>query len=348
MTPTRMPILAPALALAFFIHGCASPPPKEPFDPLTQASVYDTADGGGSAGGTKFFMLVEVNGKTTGRTSQSASMQASRGMGMSMRTLDVERPVAAGKVRLKLRGLVGHAAPIQGLFAAAFAGGPREVEGTIDVELKPDARYRVTGAIDELRSEVWLEEVGSNALVGTKIAAAPTAEAKKAATADAFFTCCNFRHDSEGWISDANWIEQTLLPAGTPIRVYDYGRNRAKVSVNGRPMWLGLDYGRDQQTTQQLVAKLAVKDDPAPRIAAYPDEVQAAIRAGKVVPGMTKEQVIVALGYPRTDLTRSIELPRWTYRSRSDVDFALVWGADERLVGIEAPAELRALVVHAP
>jgi hypothetical protein len=337
------------VALAVVVQGCATPPPpKEPFDPLTQASIYDTADGGGSAGGTKFFVLSEVNGKRIERTSQNASQIASRGMGMTMRLIDVERPVPAGQVRLKLRGLVDHAAPIQGIFAAAFAGGSREVEGTIDVELRPDARYRVTGAIDELRSEVWLEEVGSNALIGRKIAAALSAEGKKAAAVEALYTCCNFHHDSEGWISDANWIDQTLLPAGTPIRVYDYGRNRAKVSVNGRPMWLGLDYGRDQQTTQQLVAKLAVKDDPAPRIAGYPAEVQAAIRAGKVVPGMTKEQVIVALGYPRTDLTRSTDLPRWTYRSRSDADFMLVWGADERLVGIEAPAELRALVVHAP
>lgn len=144
--------------------------------------------------------------------------------------------------------------------------------------------------IDELRSEVWLKEVGTNRLVGTKIAAAPTAEAKKVAAAEALYTCCNFHHDSEGWISGANWIEQPLLAPGTPIRVYEYGRNRAKVSVNGRPMWLGLDYGREQQTTPQLVARLAIKDDPAARIASYPAEAQAAIRAGKVAPGMTKSR----------------------------------------------------------
>lgn len=342
-------MLLRVLILAFIlaVQGCATPPTKVPFDPLTMASVYDTADGGGMGGG-KFFVLAEVNGKPTARTSQSASQQASYMQGMNMRLVDVERPVPAGKVSLKLRGQRDHAAPIQSIFVAVFAGGQRVVEGIVDVELKPDTRYRVTGVIDELRSEVWLEEVGTNEIIGRKIAAAPTAEATKAAAAEGLYTCCNFHHDPDGWISDANWIEQPFLPAGTPIRVYDYGSNRAKVLINGRPMWLGLDYGRAQQTTKQLAAKLAVKDDPAARIAGYPTEVQAAIRAGKVVPGMTKEQAIVALGYPRTDLTRALELPRWTYRNESDEEFVLAWGTDDKLLNVDAKPAVRALVVYAP
>jgi len=330
------------------MQGCATaPPPREPFDPLTQASVYDTADGGGMGGG-RFFMLTEVNGKPVARTSRSASMQASFGQGMNMRLVDVERPVAAGQVKLKLRGQRAHAAPIQSLFVAAFAGGDREVEGVVEVELKPDARYRVTGVIDELRSEVWIEEVSTNQVVGRKIAAAPTPEATRAAAAEGLFTCCNFHHDADGWISDANWIEQPFLPAGTPIRVYDYGSNRAKAVVEGRPMWLGLDYGRAQQTTRQLVAQLAVKDDPTARIAGYPAEVQAAIRAGKVGVGMTKEQAIVAIGYPRTDLTPATDKPRWVYRNQADEEFVLVWGADDKLVSVDAKPDVRALVVYAP
>lgn len=58
--------------------------------------------------------------------------------------------------------------------------------------------------------------------------------------------------------------------------------------------------------------------------------------------------MIVALGYSRTDLTRSLELPRWSYRTRSDANFVLVWGADERLVSVETTPEVRALVVQAP
>jgi outer membrane protein assembly factor BamE (lipoprotein component of BamABCDE complex) len=76
--------------------------------------------------------------------------------------------------------------------------------------------------------------------------------------------------------------------------------------------------------------------------------VQAAIRAGKVSPGMTKKQVIVALGYPRMDLTPSIEASRWSYVAESDEKFVLVWDDEERLRTVEATPELHALLVQAP
>lgn len=62
---------------------------------------------------------------------------------------------------------------------------------------------------------------------------------------------------------------------------------------------------------------------------------------------MTKEQTIVALGHPRADLTRSLDQARWSYRARSDAAFVLVWGADDRLAGVEGSPEVRALVVQA-
>jgi hypothetical protein len=319
------------------------------FDPATMASVVDsTRTDGGPYSGTQFFVVAAIDGKKIERSAETVSRQASRGTGMTMRVVDIERPVAAGKVGLRLRGLIDRAAPIQQIFAAAVSGGTREVEGDVEVELKADARYRVNGRIDEYRSQVWLEDDTGNELPGTRVVGAPTAEATKAAAAELRYTCCNFHPDTDGWISDANWIEQQpMVPAGTPIRVYEYGSNRAKAQIDGRAMWLGLDYGRAQQTTQQLVARLAVRDDPTARIRGYPEAVQAAIRAGRVMTGMTKEQAIVTLGYPRTDLTRSLDLPRWSYRTLSDVEFVLVWGADGLLASVEAAPDVRALVMQA-
>ena len=331
------------VAFVAVLQGCASPPPAEPYDPLTMATVYDTADGGGAGGGT-FFMLTEVNGKPTANTSWSASQRASRGQGMYMRLVDVERPVPAGKATLKLKAMIDYAAPIQSLFAKKRD----PLEGVIEVELKPGSRYRVTGAMDELRNEVWLEEVQGNQLIGRKIVSAPTAAARLAATADLRYTCCNFHHDSEGWISDANWIDQPFVPAGTPLRVYEVGSDRAKAMVSGKLMWLGLDYGRKQQTMQQLIGKLTTADDPKARIGTWPAEIQAAVRAGKLVTGMTKEQATVAIGHPRTDITSSLDLARWRYRTLSDLEFVLVWDAEQRLRAVEASADVRPLVLFVP
>jgi hypothetical protein len=97
------------------------------FDPKTMATVQDTAENVESAPrGTRFFVVAEINGKGVSRDAQSASAGASRGLGMNMRVVDVERPVPVQKTRLKLRGSLGFAAPIQAIFAAVASGGSRE------------------------------------------------------------------------------------------------------------------------------------------------------------------------------------------------------------------------------
>ncbi len=55
---------------------------------------------------------------------------------------------------------------------------------------------------------------------------------------------------------------------------------------------------------------------------------------------MTREQVIVALGYPRQDRTSSLEAATWTYLTLADETIDLQWAADGRLAGIAASAEL--------
>src|SRR5688572_20664338 len=39
------------------------------------------------------------------------------------------------------------------------------------------------------------------------------------------YTCCNLHH-VDGWISDGNWSESPIIPAGAPIKVTGYGSNR--------------------------------------------------------------------------------------------------------------------------
>ena len=126
------------------------------------------------------------------------------------------------------------------------------------------------------------------------------------------YTCCNFHYDKD-WISDANWGNLPMIPAGARIRVLDYGWNRASVEIDGKPMRIGHDYGRGEESLEKFVAKLVVKADPKAKIDRAPAKVKAAIRESKVVPGMTREQVIMSVGYPPTHRTRSIEDSTWNY-----------------------------------
>jgi len=137
------------------------------------------------------------------------------------------------------------------------------------------------------------------------------------------YTCCTFHHSGD-WISDANWFIHPKIPAGTPIRVVAYGDWRVDVDIGGRRMSLGLDYGRKQNL--RTWAKLMIlAEDPKERFDAWPASVQEAVKAGKVALGMTKEQVIAALGYPPAHATASLDTVQWKYWYSTHGTYLVSW-----------------------
>jgi hypothetical protein len=141
------------------------------------------------------------------------------------------------------------------------------------------------------------------------------------------YTCCNLHHAGD-WISDANWASLPMIPAGTPIKVLGYGPNRAYVEIAGMAFRVGHDFGRDQESVYQYVARLVVADNPREKIATWPEPVREAVWEGKVIPGMTREQAIVAAGYPATHRTPVLDAPRWTYWNERLRSYQVTWTAD--------------------
>jgi hypothetical protein len=140
------------------------------------------------------------------------------------------------------------------------------------------------------------------------------------------YTCCNLRYDSD-WISDANFSDLPFIPAGTPIAVMQPARDsyRAYATIAGRPFRLGLDYGRPVQGTEQWVSKIVLRDDPRINNAAWSLEVRQAIAQGKVMVGMTKEQVITSLGYPLPTKTPNLDSNVWRYSQNSSTQYDVRW-----------------------
>jgi hypothetical protein len=161
------------------------------------------------------------------------------------------------------------------------------------------------------------------------------------------FACCDL-HYSKDWINDGNYAELPMIPAGTPVEVLSYGSHRAYVKVDGKPMRLGHDYGRDQETLEGWVNKVIVSEDPRPRIATYPPPVQAAIREGKVMVGMTREQAIASIGYPLTSENVSLDAPMWRIWRSSHGEYDLNFGADGRIKSITGDETVTALVIYQP
>mgnify|MGYP000906393207 CR=1 len=126
------------------------------------------------------------------------------------------------------------------------------------------------------------------------------------------YACCNLRYSGD-WVSDQSSGELPFIPAGTRMLVRGIDGNRADVEADGKPYRLGHDYGRAQEKMAEWVDKLVPLDDPSARLAKYPANIRAAIEAGKLLRGMTKEQVIMALGYPVSSETKSLDAPKWKY-----------------------------------
>lgn len=160
------------------------------------------------------------------------------------------------------------------------------------------------------------------------------------------YTCCNLHYEND-WISDANWSSLAMLPAGAAIHTTGYGRYRVMVEIDGRKMRLGQDYGR-QQSLGDWARKIIVAQDPKPKIASWPARVRDAIRGGKVTLGMTREQAIVAVGYPPLHQTPKLDAPQWKYWHTSFGSYLVVWDGSGRLKDVIADPQTRYGVLHEP
>ncbi len=159
------------------------------------------------------------------------------------------------------------------------------------------------------------------------------------------YLCCNVYAEGD-WISDSNYRDQgkKMIAAGTPARVTGYGRYRVHVELAGQKMRLGNDYSRDE-SLEKFAGKYVIKDDPKAKLASWPANVQAAVQSAKVLPGMTKEQVLMAIGYPITSENPTLEAPLWRYWLSSFAEYQIQWNAQGRVADIAGDTMTKNLVV---
>ena len=153
------------------------------------------------------------------------------------------------------------------------------------------------------------------------------------------YTCCNFHRDGN-WISDANWGYFPKIAAGTPAHILEYGDNQVTVDIGGQKMTFGLDYGR-QQNLREWAQRMIVPQDPRAKLADWSATAREAVDDGIVALGMTKEQVIVSLGYPPAHATPSMNAPTWKYWYDTHGTYEVVWDDAGRVKDVVAPPQIR-------
>jgi hypothetical protein len=164
------------------------------------------------------------------------------------------------------------------------------------------------------------------------------------------FLCCNMHSDGQE-ISDINIDEagQHVIALGTPIAVTGYGRHRVNVFVENRKQAIVNDNSREL-SLPDFAKRYVVQEDPGVALKGFPKNIQYAIAAGHLVKGMTREQVIMSLGYPTSGDNPSINGKVWTFWLADKVQnekaqYRVKFDENDRVSDVENAIDARALLL---
>jgi hypothetical protein len=151
------------------------------------------------------------------------------------------------------------------------------------------------------------------ALTGLALAACNPPAPPHPATTETRYTCCNIYYEDHE-IPDTLWKVGTMIPVGTPVRILKVGRNDIEFQATGRPpITLVLKYGKGAKSIDQYLNEMFPTTDPHAKLAKTKPKTRDLIEKGIVEPGMTRDQVLMSLGYPPAHRTPSLDAPEWHY-----------------------------------
>jgi hypothetical protein len=159
------------------------------------------------------------------------------------------------------------------------------------------------------------------------------------------FLCCNMRTDGS-WISDGNYDEngKRIIPVGTPVRVTGYGRFRVKVEVNGKNQAIGNDYSRDIPL-DEFAKRYVVAENPAAKIAGFPKKIQDAIASARIVLGMTREQVLMSVGYPMSSENHDLTAQTWRFWLSSFAEYHVNFDTNGQVIEVSGDLDTKSKVL---
>lgn len=110
-----------------------------------------------------------------------------------------------------------------------------------------------------------------------------------------------------------NYARGTLVPINTKVRVEKFLGEKMSIRVIGDSQLIWI-YNRKKYSGKSMfeIARRMLSENEVP-LKNCSDEVAAAIRSGRMCLGMTKEQVIMARGWPPAHRTKSLDLDTWVY-----------------------------------
>jgi hypothetical protein len=151
------------------------------------------------------------------------------------------------------------------------------------------------------------------------VAAAPDAAAAPDQTR---YTAHSFFYD-KGKHLTTNYRTGTLVPINTKVRIVSSGSKNIKIELaeGGQAIEIENVANYSGQDTSGILGRMF---SPAPiDLSRFSDQDRSLILTGQVGVGMSKEAVLLALGYPPSHKTPSLESDAWTYWRNRFVTFVV-------------------------
>ncbi len=136
------------------------------------------------------------------------------------------------------------------------------------------------------------------------------------------YLCCNLHYDKPE-ITDMNYLRGKVIPFGTRVQIRQVDADRVEFQTPGHPpIRLVLKQGVGELTMDQYLDRVFLVDDPYARLPKLPEDGKAAaevdkirrmMEEGDVTVGMTRDQVLTAIGYPPAHRTPHLDAAMWTY-----------------------------------
>jgi len=143
------------------------------------------------------------------------------------------------------------------------------------------------------------------------------------------YLCCNLHYEHPK-INDANYQVGAVVPFGTRVEILAVSRGSVEFRPDGHPaITLVYKYGAKSLPFDQYLDRLFVSQDPRAKLKKVSAKTVQLLQEGAVAPGMTRDQVLMAVGYPPAHQTPSLEVPSWRYWKNRWVQFVVFFDGDK-------------------
>ena len=134
-------------------------------------------------------------------------------------------------------------------------------------------------------------------------------------------------------------------PLGTPLKVTGYGFHRAHVLIDGKKHSIGNDYSRTLPLNV-FIQRYVIPTNPQEKLTQFPPHIQTAIRNSKITKGMTREQVIMSVGYPVASENPTLDANLWRFWLGSFSEYRVRFDANGLVDRIEADVDIEHKVIQ--